>query len=279
MAGDKNILKILPSKKFILGTVLAFLLAAGGIFYVLKTSKTSLKYETPKPIKTKQLNNDVSFLYNRGDDVGGATINKKIIKEDVPEIIQEKNLTEEFITNTFIQKNQEVKNFLENTAASLKDELTNGDLKTFSEDKLTDKIFYLKEAVNILNGNFGKINGNELEIVADSLKQNNPELMKKLDDYIFAYQKSADDFKNLTVPQNTDYQKQHLLLINIMRNLEISVSGLKIGLSDPVKMILGLRWYLNEAKRWKFFEKNFETLALKTGLNLNKDTLGNFVLK
>lgn len=210
-----------------------------------------------------------------------------------PETISEgENLTERLTADTirdYFSKKQAgakpeasselIGNILKSEGEVLKDEFTKNDFNKFAGVTKEERKEYLNRLGEILKNNFKDVKGNELEVLFKILESGNEEELKKFDVYLSSYRKTVADLKNLAAPEEKDYLNLHLLLINIMRNLEKSVEAMKLAFSDPLKMIFGARWYLNEAERWQKFEEDFEVLTIKDGIVFEKNEGGSFILK
>ena len=215
-------------------------------------------------------------------------------KEPEPTFSSPKNLTEELarqlIVQYFSQKGKGetpaispdnlAKDILsQSEGRTLKDEFSEKDLNKFIEPTKENKKIYLNRLGEILENNFKNIKGNEFEILNESLAKGKEEELEKLVPYISAYQKTVSDLQNLIVPENKNYISLHLLLMNIMNNLEKSVAAMKLVFQDQLKMVLGMNWYLDEAVRWKKFEEDFRILAVKDGIVFGKNEGGAFIVK
>lgn len=214
--------------------------------------------------------------------------------EPEPTFQSPKNLTEELarqlVAQYFSQKGKGEKPAIspENIAKDilnqsegqiLKDEFTEKDFNKFVAPTKENKKIYLNRLGEILENNFKNIEGNEFEILNESLAKGKEEELNKLDPYISAYRKTVSDLQNLTVPENKNYISLHLFLANIMNNLEKSVAAMKLVFQDQFQMVFGTKWYLNEAVRWKKFEEDFKILAVKDGIVFEKNEGGAFIIK
>lgn len=215
-------------------------------------------------------------------------------KEPEPTFTSPKNLIEELTRQLtiqyFSQKGQgkepaiSAENIVQNVLSqsegrTLKDEFSEKDFNKFLSSIGENKRQYLNQLGETLKNNFKEIKGNEFEVLNEALAKEKKEELDKLDPYITAYRKTANDFKNTAIPENTDYINLHLLLINIMRNLEKSVSAMKLSFEDPVQTVFGTEWYFNEAQRWKKFEEDFKILATKDGIKFKPEEGGAFIVK
>lgn len=215
-------------------------------------------------------------------------------KEPEPTFKSPKNLIEELTRQLavqyFSQKGQgeepaiSAENIVQSVlsqseGAILKDEFSEKDFNKFLPSTAENKRKYLNQLGKTLENNFKDIKGNEFEVLNEALAKEKKEELDKLDPYITAYRKTVNDFKNASIPENKDYINLHLLLINIMRNLEKSVSAMKLSFEDPVQTVLGTEWYLNEAQRWKKFEEDFKILAVKDGMKFEQNEGGAFIIK
>lgn len=94
---------------------------------------------------------------------------------------------------------------------------------------------------NILRNDKPKVVIDERQVITAAISSNDPSKMAELDAVIAVYEKMANDFTKMPVPQI--FVKAHLDLVNGLNNLVLSLTEVKKVLNDPVSGLTALQTY------------------------------------
>jgi hypothetical protein len=111
-----------------------------------------------------------------------------------------------------------------------------------SEGALTT---YAKNAIAIVETYSEQNPRNEMEIIQDALRTQNPAVLTELDAKVIAYTKFLEETQRLTVPSSV--ATEHLNLLNSYQAIRNDIVAMRNAFTDPMLALLRLKRYQDDA--------------------------------
>lgn len=191
------------------------------------------KMETAKMFSS-DYSNDYSDLVSKTDSL------TKSFLENFFVLYQSKNLnddTRKALSDSFLSSlSQE----------SLKDKYSSSDLNIIKDSSVKALKDYGNNVFMILAQETGS-SANEIEIIKQAMQLEGKEKLMEVNPVITAYKNTVARLLALRVPQSL--KDKHLVLINSINNLAISLENIKTIFDDSLKGLVGMSQYEKEYQR------------------------------
>ncbi len=117
--------------------------------------------------------------------------------------------------------------------------------------------------------------GNVLEIFNSSIETDNLEEIKKIDFIIDNYKNILKDI--LTIPVPNDVVEEHLIVVQNIASITVSIENMRVIYSDPMRAIIGLGKYKQDVLSLTEALQDIQLYFIKKGIVFDKNEKG-FVL-